>query len=127
MPIMRFQKDSAGENQSMTLPNAENVFVEERKVTRYLLSLESEDGQHKAAFFFRFGFSVEDWRLFAVALCQHGQENEVVKVTDRGEFGKLYVVEGPLVTPDGRNPVLRSVWEIVPENAAPRLVTAYPL
>ena len=116
-----------GDAWSMTLPNEEAAFVEERKITHYLLSFESEDGQHKAAFFVRFGFSADAWQDFADALCQHGRQNEVVSITDREQYGKLYLVEGSLVTPDGRNPLIRTVWEITNENTAPRLVTAYPL
>ena len=52
-------------------------------------------------------------------------ENRVVdrEVT---ELGTKYVVEGPLVSPEGRNPGVRSVWVIDPGEQRPRFVTAYP-
>jgi acetyl-CoA acetyltransferase len=114
-------------HKQMNLPNAENAYVEERKITAYLLSFESEDGQHKAAIFTRFGFTQEQWQLFAEALSQHGQRNPVAQVKSNGRFGTNYIVEGVLTTPDGRNPEIRTVWEITDEKPAPRLITAYPL
>ena len=42
-------------------------------------------------------------------------------------FGPRYEVEGILITPDGRRPRLRSVWQVDEGQLAPRLITAYPL
>lgn len=42
-------------------------------------------------------------------------------------FGRRYFVEGPLTPPDGRDPLVRSVWLIETRADTPRLVTAYPL
>ena len=39
----------------MKLPNAENAYVEERKITAYLLDPEHEEGGSKARFFLAFG------------------------------------------------------------------------
>ncbi|HZW08639.1 MAG TPA: hypothetical protein VFF69_01935 [Phycisphaerales bacterium] len=44
----------------MHTPNADMAEVPPAKVTRYLLSLESEDGRSKAAFFLSRGFSLEN-------------------------------------------------------------------
>ena len=111
----------------MKLPNYEKAFVEERKITQYLLDFESADGQHKAAFFVRFGFKISNWRLLAEALVEHGHTNDLASQRDAGEFGAHYTVEGPLVSPAGRSPNVRTVWEITPSSKAPRLITAYPL
>jgi hypothetical protein len=40
----------------MNLPNRENAAIPEAKITEYLLSDSHRDGQHKAAFFRRFGY-----------------------------------------------------------------------
>lgn len=45
---------------AMHTPNADMAEVPPAKVTRYLLSLESEDGRSKAAFFLSRGFSLEN-------------------------------------------------------------------
>ena len=110
----------------MQMPNAENAYVEERKITHYLLSFDSEEGKSKAAFFTRFGFAKADWQLFASALCQHAMSHAVTQV-EQNQYATKYVLEGPLQTPDGRNPMVRTVWAVVGVYSTPRLVTAYPL
>jgi hypothetical protein len=42
-------------------------------------------------------------------------------------FGPRYEVEGKLHAPDGRSPLIRSVWQLDRGEVAPRLITAYPL
>ncbi|MFQ5612045.1 MAG: DUF6883 domain-containing protein [Anaerolineae bacterium] len=42
-------------------------------------------------------------------------------------FGTRYVVEGPMPAPDGRTPLVRSVWFIETRGQIPQFVTAYPL
>lgn len=110
----------------MKLPNYEKAIVPQAKITRYLLSATHEDGQHKARFFVRFGFTIENWELLAQALIQHAADHEVVNVLET-PHGKHYVVEGILPTPTGESPNLRSVWAIDDEGESPRLITAYPL
>lgn len=110
----------------MKLPNLENAQIPQAKITDYLLSFTHRDGRHKAAFFTRFGFSADNWEIMEMALLQHAAENDVVSVED-SPFGKRYVIEGELNTPDGRNPDVRVVWFIALNDFAPYLVTAYPL
>ena len=62
----------------------------------------------------------------AVALLAHGAENDVVKVKETG-FGVRYEVDGQLRTPDDRQPLVRSVWQVEAGQVAPRLITAYPI
>lgn len=107
------------------LPNAELVYVEERKVTSYLLALEHPDGHDKAVFFMRFGFRSDEWERLAEALLEHARENRPVERVET-PFGVQYAVEGPLRSPDGRAPPVRAVWEERPGGRGPRLVTAYP-
>lgn len=109
----------------MNLPNARQVQIEKEKITDYLLSTNNLDGQSKAEFFSRFGFRIEQWQLFADALRDHGASHEVIK-TDETGYGIKYIIEGPLETPDGRNPCVRTVWQIDKGSDYPRLITAYP-
>jgi hypothetical protein len=109
----------------MKLPNAELAVVEEAKIVEYLLNSMHPWGASKARFFSRFGFRADAWQVMAVALREHGQQNDVVKVRDTG-FGPRYEVEGELNAPDGRRPRIRSVWQVDVGNLAPRLITAYP-
>jgi hypothetical protein len=50
------------------LPNLENAQIPRSKITDYLLSVTHRDGRHKAAFFTRFGFSVDKWEIMSAAL-----------------------------------------------------------
>ncbi len=110
----------------MKLPHAEEAVVPRNKTERYLLDLGHPIGGGKAVFFIRFGFRREEWRVLCHALCQHAQENEVTDLVSDAD-GVTYVVEGPLETPSGRRPNLRSVWLIETGRVAPRFITAYPL
>src|SRR5438128_178290 len=103
----------------MKLPDAERAFVEERKITEYLLSFKSPNGRHKAAFFTRFGFMAEQWEVFAAALVDQGGAHSVKEVESNPPYGENYVVEGPIATPDGRNPVIATVWETTEDNPSP--------
>lgn len=108
------------------VPNAEHAIVPERKITAYLLSLTHRDGQGKARFFMRFGFTPAAWQVLADALRQHIRDCAVAAV-ESTSFGINYVVEGPLHTPDGRAPYVRVIWFVETDTNVPRLVTAYPL
>ncbi len=56
----------------------------------------------------------------------HGRTHEVKRVKETG-FGPRFEVEGKLETPDGRAPLIRTVWQMDKDAVAPRLITAYPL
>jgi hypothetical protein len=107
------------------LPYAAKARVERKKVVEYLLSFSHPDGRSKAEFFSRFGFSVDEWEVLARALKKHGREH-VVTVSARSAHGTRHCVDGPLLTPDGRNPQIRTVWILAEGSRAPRLITAHP-
>jgi len=106
------------------MPGAHRCVVSERKILDYLLNFDHEQGGPKAGLFARFGFGRECWMVFRSALTQHPRANHLVKINET-EFGRKYFVSCKLVTPDGRNPCINTVW-IEDGDAAPRLVTAYP-
>jgi len=108
------------------LPNADKLIVERKKIFDYLLNVEHNIGSAKATFFLKHGFCAEKWEVLANALRSHGQTQEVKNVRET-EHGLSYAVEGKLITPDGRNPHIRSVWQMDEGAVAPRLITAYPL
>jgi hypothetical protein len=96
------------------------------KIVDYLLSRSHPDGAGKAVFFRGYGFAPERWEQLRDALRAHAGEHPATEAA-RSEFGVRYVVDGALHTPDGRAPLVRSVWFIEVGEQAPRLVTAYPL
>ena len=110
----------------MELPSKEGCYVDERKVTNYLLNTSRMPAAAKARFFLSCGFTVENWRELASALKRHGQKQAVVR-TAESAYGTKYEVEGPITCPDGRSPIVRSVWQMDEEALAPRLITAYPI
>jgi hypothetical protein len=110
----------------MHLPNRESAIVPEAKIKQYLLSTTHPVGRFKAEFFVRYGFTLEHWDRLADALLQHATDHEIAKVED-SPFGTRFVIEGHLSSPDGRGPVVRSVWFLENGEEFPRLVTAYPL
>ena len=57
------------------LPNAENAFIEEAKLTSYLLNLAHREGGPKAAFFVAFGFSPGAPDVLAEALLEQARNN----------------------------------------------------
>lgn len=108
------------------LPNADKVLVERDKIIHYLLNVKHHIGSAKATFFLDHGFRAEKWEVLAKALRIHGQTQQVKSVRETN-YGLSYAVEGKLITPDERNPYVRSVWQMDEGAVAPRLITAYPL
>lgn len=109
----------------MKLPNAEHARVDRAKVVDYLLSPDHEKGGPKAGFSLGFGFTRERWEVFAEALRIHGASHEVVRIVPT-QHGMRYVLDGILAVPDGRNPVVRTVWQVDSGDDVPRLISAYP-
>jgi uncharacterized protein DUF6883 len=56
----------------------------------------------------------------------HACENEVVETAET-RYGTRYVVDGPVIAPDGTTLNVRSAWYIDPDSDVPRFVTAHPL
>lgn len=110
----------------MKLPNAHLAVVEKAKICDYLLNPGHRFGASKARFFAGFGFALESWEKLALALKDHGAENEVDKVNETG-FGPRYEIAGELTAPDGRRPQIRTVWQVDTGQFVPRLITAYPM
>lgn len=110
----------------MNLPHANRLEISKTKVVQYLLSSTHRAGRGKARFFSSFGFHGSAWEALAQAIQQHARDNEVA-LAEETPFGTRYVVEGPLVAPNGRELQIRTVWFIEKDSLAPRFVTAYPL
>ena len=109
----------------MKLPNADEVLVPRAKIADYLLSDTHRDGRHKAVFYRRFGFTRANWHELADALKKHALDHEITR-DEPSPFGQL-VIEGIMECPDGRQPMVRSVWFLRAAETIPRFVTAYPI
>jgi filamentous hemagglutinin len=106
------------------LPNADRAFVDQRRITHYLLNLEHSDGWSKAKFFLARQFTVEGWVILRAALMTQGKVNPVTR-TIVTQWGLRYTVECQCPTPDGRNPCIRTVWQM--QDGVPHLLTAIPV
>jgi hypothetical protein len=62
----------------------------------------------------------------AESLQKHGRTNPLVKIV-KSEYGVRYCVEGPIETPSGVGPNIRTIWIIEDGGSEPRLITAYPV
>ena len=109
----------------MFLLSREVAVVPQAKITEYLLSDFHPDGRHKAQFFKSFGYTSDDWQSLERTLRQHILDYEVTKI-EQSSFGTRYVVEGIIKAPDGRRPLVRTVWFIRNGETVPQFVTAYP-
>ena len=107
------------------LPNIDQAVVEDSKLAGYLLSSAHPQGGAKARFLIGFGFSDTRLNEAREAFLEHAHRNEISGL-QQTSFGTLYEIDGPLPSPDGRNPVVRTVWMQDIGAAAPRLVTMRP-
>lgn len=110
----------------MNLLFADQASVDREKITEYLLSPTHPTGRKKAEFFSRFGFRREQWEALAEAFQRHGTRHEVVR-TVTSAHGTRYAIDGPLDCPDGRSPIVRTVWMIETGSSQARLITAHPM
>jgi hypothetical protein len=113
-----------GEAPKRHLPNADRALVEERKVIEYLLNVDHPEGGSKAKFFIAQGFALRDQSKLRASLIIQGRVNAITRTVET-EWGARYTVECRCPTPNGRNPCIRTVWQM--EDGAPRLLTAIPL
>lgn len=107
------------------LPNAHLALIAPEKLTDYLLNLDHPRGGPKARFFLAFGFRVDAPEELASSLLAQCRAFPAAMRPRRN--GVAYVIEGPIGTPSGRRPWVRTVWAIDEDAAPPRLITAYPL
>ena len=95
------------------------------KISDYLLSEAHPIGRDKARFFKRFGFRKDAPEELARALRAHVQDCPIAS-TETSPYGTKYRVEGSLTSPDGRNPLVGTVWIVLSGEMVPRFVTAFP-
>jgi hypothetical protein len=107
------------------LPNADRAFIDDRKIVDYLLAQTHGKGGAKACFLIDFDFSRAAPALLVDALLLHARSNKVLRL-QTSPHGLKYVIEGPLPAPDGRAPVVRTVWIVDAGEDVPRFVTAFP-
>ncbi len=109
----------------MRLPNAERAVVAMEKITEHLLNSDNPRNRVKAAFFTRFGFTIDDWQVLAAALRQIATTDDV-RETKADSFGVRYVAIGRLSLPDHRDPLVKTIWQVDNGGTVPRFISANP-
>jgi hypothetical protein len=99
--------------------------IDARKVTEYLLNDEHEFGGPKAKFFKAFGFTLLEPLILEMALLRH-PDDAIDGWNESTLYGLKSVIIGPLHAPDGRRPLIRTVWMRSPKSNVHRLTSAYP-
>jgi hypothetical protein len=107
------------------LPHLDRAVVPEAKIVNYLLSVSHSSGRTKARFLKGFGFRAQDWLVLREAIIAHARANDIA-ASHRTHFGTRYEIDGPLLTPEGRTPIVRVVWFMESQENIPRLVTLIP-
>jgi hypothetical protein len=97
------------------------------KIVNYLLDLSSEDGHPKAKFFMNGGFSRERPEELTQALQRHFLANPPTTKKPDNFGGVRITIDAPLPVPDGRAPMVRTVWKLDEGETVPRFITAYPV
>lgn len=110
----------------MKIPNAENAFIDIRKLRDYALDSEHRVGRHKARLFAAlFDMNTDDAEGLRDILLQVVKTHDaIVGVSD--EHGQRYRIDFTL-TWHGSEATIRSAWNIRSDEDFPRLVTCYPL
>lgn len=99
-----------------------------KKVLGYLLNLDHPEGGPKARFFTGHGFSPDDPVAFMNAIIDQAEVSEKGRHFAQREHGLHYIAMGAIKTPNGTDPLIRSVWKV--EDADPTtavLITAHPI
>ncbi len=111
---------------SVKIPNAENAYVDLRKLRDYALNAEHRVGQHKARLFAALlGINADDAEALRDILLQTVQtHNAQIGIKDK--HGQRYQLDFVLDWYD-KKAIVRSAWNIRPNEKFPRLVTCYPL
>ncbi len=106
------------------IPNFDRAVIDRQKLSGYLLNAAHRVGAPKLRFLESFGFSRDRPDEVLAALLAHGGANPAtVKSTP---FGLRYEVDGPLQTPSGLAPAVRTVWQEHDDGARLRFVTMVP-
>jgi hypothetical protein len=110
----------------MNVPNVQLAVIPRAKVVDYLLNEAHASGRHKATFFIGHGCEHDKWQDLADRLRRHAVDHSVAR-EEPSPFGTRFVVEGIMEMPDGRTPLVRTVWFRRTDESITRFVTAYPL
>jgi hypothetical protein len=109
----------------MRIPNADKAVIAPEKLRDYLLNPSHRRGSSKARFLLSCGYRADAWQILETDLrTQHLTAD--YSSTQDNVYGGRFAVRAPLATPNGRQVLLLSVWQIDVGTNVPRLITLYP-
>ncbi len=107
----------------MRLPNGELAIIPMEKLTGYCLNPNHSSGKHKAKVFASaLGITADNADDLRELITQAAIQGEVIQQDSTG-FGQLYKVDWMIFDRDSI--ILRTIWEITPDQPSPRLVSAF--
>ena len=109
----------------MPLPD-KPLFIAPNKVQDYLLNPHHPIGGAKAQFFLGIGYSRQHYQQLIADLIQHGYSGTVTEEKP-SPYGTKFVVDGPLLAPNGRHYPIRTVWMEQSSGIYVLLITAHLL
>lgn len=109
----------------MKIPNADKAVIAPEKLRDYLLNVAHRKGATKARLLLSFGYSPDNWQRLEADIRTYHLAAHVFEEA-ANEYGTCYVIVAPISTPQGRDVVFRSVWQIDTGADYPRLITMYP-
>lgn len=108
----------------MKLP-ADKIIIDVRKLRDYLLNPAHPEGATKAQYLSEIGYNQENYHILEVDLRNQHLICDVQpgKVSN---YGVKYEIVAPLVGPNGKERLIRSVWMIRKREDFVRLITLIP-
>lgn len=109
----------------MKIPNADRAYIDTGKLDSYTLNPDHPYGKHKARVFAAaLGLTADHSRLLYDALINAVQTLDAQPgLLD--ENGQRYTIDFEMVGPNQKTAVIRSAWNVRPNEDFPRYVTAY--
>jgi hypothetical protein len=108
----------------MRLPYGDRAIIDARKVVDYCLSLEHDDGKHKAQLFRDLLGLTHGHAAWLLDALKEAAANGEAVLGRADRYGQRYVVDFELVGPAGRA-MVRAAWIIRTGETVPRLITCY--
>lgn len=110
----------------MKLPNGDHAVVEDAKLLQYCLSPTHPRGKHKAKLFeAALGITAANAHLLKSSLLSAARAAEATP-TKRNAFGQMYEIRFVCLGATRSAEVL-SIWILLENDPAPRLVTCFPV
>jgi hypothetical protein len=114
------------EDVAMDLPSGEQAIIDPRKIVGYCLSVDHEDGCHKAHVFASIlGLTTDHADRLLEALKEAAATGDAT-LGMQDQYGQRYQIDFEFTGPIGKA-TIRSAWIIRSGENAPRLVTCYIL